>query len=152
MKPTKRPKGRPKGSPKDLASRRADAARLLSQGRSLSEVADKFNVSVSSARRWKEALTQGGIEALEAVNLPGPRPGLSASQKADLAEVFMRGAAASGYEKKNEKKNRWFAKDIVDVIERLYGITYHEKYIWRLLRKVGISQADLRSRGFRVAQ
>ena len=149
MRPTKRSKGRPKGSPADLAFRRADAARLLSQGRSLSELADKFNVSASSVRRWKEALTQGGIEALEAVNPPGPRPGLSASQKADLAEVFMRGAAASGYEK---KRNRWFAKDIVEVIERLYGITYHEKYIWRLLRKMGISEADLRSRGFRVAQ
>ena len=149
MKPTKRPKGRPKGSPADLAFRRADAARLLIQGRSLSEVADKFNVSVSSVRRWKEALTQGGIEALEAVNLPGPRPGLSASQKADLAEVFMRGAAASGYAK---KKNRWFAKDIVDVIERRYGITYHEKYVGRLLRKIGISEDDLNSRGFRVAQ
>jgi len=128
-----------------LKMRRMRAAKLLREGRSLSEVAQKAKASVSSVHRWKEAMVHGGGEKALAVELrPGRSPRLSEIQKADLKSAFMNGASAYGY-----TDGRWTRERILEIIEFRYRVTFHYCYIGPLLRSLGISKDDLRSRGFR---
>ena len=73
---------RPKGSAEALEARRLEAGRLLLAGRGIREVARLVNASPSSVKRWKDALEEGGLEALAAKPHPGRPPRLTAEQKA----------------------------------------------------------------------
>jgi transposase len=129
-----------------LKRRRMRAARLLREGRSLSDVAERVRASVSSVHRWKEAMAQGGGEKALAVELrPGRAPRLSESQRADLKSAFMNGASAYGY-----PDGRWKRERVQEIIKLRYRVTFHISYIGRLLRSLGISEDDLRNRGFRM--
>jgi transposase len=57
---------RPKGSGAQLEARRRRAAALLHKGMGVREVARKVNSSPSSVSRWKEAVEEGGSQALAA--------------------------------------------------------------------------------------
>lgn len=130
-------------SPAELKTRRVKAARLLRQGKSLSAVARAVGASVSSIHRWKQAMDQSGMKGLDGQRHMGPSHRLTLSQQGDLRNVFMQGAAASGY-----KDGRWFADHIMKVIERRYGVIYRRCHIGRLLRGLGLTDADLASQGF----
>ena len=137
---------RPKGSPTELKNRRLKAAGLLREGRSLTEVADRVGASVSSVHRWNAAMAQGGGERALAVELrPGRTPRLSENQRADLKSAFMNGASASGY-----TDGRWNRERVQEIIKLRYRVTFHISYVGRLLRSLGISEDDLRNRGFRA--
>ena len=56
---------RPKGSAAELETRRRLAGRLLLEGRKIGEVAQIVAASVSSVRRWRQAVKKGGLDALK---------------------------------------------------------------------------------------
>ncbi len=130
-------------SPAELKARRVKAARLLRQGKNLSEVARVVKASVSSVYRWKQALKQSGMKGLDGKQHTGPRRKLTPSQRANLKVVFLQGAGASGY-----GCDRWEGKHILELIKRRYGITFCLNYIARLLRSIGLSESDLTSQGY----
>ncbi|MFQ5471924.1 MAG: helix-turn-helix domain-containing protein [Dehalococcoidia bacterium] len=132
-------------SPEELKARRLKAARLLRQGKSLSEVAREVGASVSSIHRWKQAMDRSGMKGLDGKQHRGPRHKLTPSQRADLRDVFMKGPAASGY-----KECRWFADILLEVIWDRYGVTYSYSHLGRMLRGLGLTDADLLSQGFRI--
>jgi len=51
---------RPKGNAKELEMRRRIAARMLSQGKGVREVAEAVGVTSTLVYRWKKALEEGG--------------------------------------------------------------------------------------------
>jgi transposase len=57
------PSMRPKGDAKELEMRRKIAARMLSQGKGVREVAEAVGVTSTSVYRWKKALEEGGLAA-----------------------------------------------------------------------------------------
>jgi len=57
---------RPKGSAKELEARRRIASKLIQEGKGVREVARLVGASPSSVFRWKQALEEGGMEALKA--------------------------------------------------------------------------------------
>src|SRR5579872_5585549 len=75
---------RPKGKPADLEARRLEAIDLLSTGKKPAEVAKMVGASASSVKRWKDALSQGGRDALRAKRHPGRRPRMTSEQKSQL--------------------------------------------------------------------
>ena len=114
--------------------RRMIGGRLLLQGRSVAEVAKIIGVSWTSAKRWKVAVDQGGIEALQAKPHPGKPPRLSARQKEELNELLLRGAVAAGF-----STNCWTCARVADLIQRHFGVSYHKDYVGFLLRHMGWS-------------
>lgn len=62
---------RPKGSAEALEVRRRIAAKLLQEGKGIREVARLVGAAPSPVHGWKQALAEGGLEALKAKPHPG---------------------------------------------------------------------------------
>jgi transposase len=125
---------RTKGTSAELEVRRRIAGRLLLQGRTLCEVADACEVDISSVKRWKAALRQGGLKALAAKGSPGREARLDEAQKAKLVELLLQGPVNAGY-----RNELWTCARVAEVIESRFGIRYHLAHVWRILRNLGFS-------------
>jgi transposase len=125
---------RPSGSPAVLEARRRIAARLLAQGKSLTEVAAAVGASASSVKRWKDTLSTEGPDGLQAKPHPGPTPRLNAKQRQRLLTVLGRGPGHFGF-----PSDGWTGPRVQAVIEQLFGVRYHVDYVGTLLHQLGWS-------------
>ena len=89
---------RPKGSAKELEVRRRIGGKLLQGGKGVREVARLVEASPSSVSRWKQALEEGGMEALRAK----PHPGRRARLRPDVSHLLQ----AVNVSITNTRKNR----------------------------------------------
>ena len=115
-------------------TRRRIAGRLLLQGRPLLEVADIVDASLSSVKRWKKAVLQGGLDALATKPRSGRPAALSDVDKDRLLEILLAGPIQAGY-----RTDLWTCKRVAEVIEREFGVQYHERYPWEILRSLGFT-------------
>lgn len=129
--------GNPAGMRRDfeaLERRRMDAARLLKQGVSQSEVARRLGVHRQSVIRWAQQLAQSGRAGLKQAGRAGRKPGLSAIQLKQIEQALKRGPEALGY-----ASGLWTAGRVRELIEQQCGVRYHEAHVWRILRQLGWS-------------
>ena len=120
---------RPKGSAQELEVRRQIGGRLLQEGKGVREVARLLGASPSSVSRWKQALEEGGVEALKAKPHGGRRSRLTPEQKGSLEQVLLKGPRAAGF-----ATDLWTLARVAQVIERLFGVKYHPGHVWYILR------------------
>jgi len=120
---------RPKGSGAQLEARRRRAAALLKKGLGVREVARKVDSSPSSVSRWKEAVAEGGSQALAAKPQPGRPARLSAQQQEQLLDLLLQGPQAHGY-----ANQLWTLARVAQVIETNFEVSYHPAHVWRILR------------------
>jgi transposase len=125
---------RPKGSGKELEVRRRIGGKLLQAGKGVREVARLVGASPSSVSRWKQALEEGGIEALRAKPHPGRPARLRPEQKKRLEQVLLAGAQAAGF-----ATDLWTLERVAQVIKRLFGVKHHPGHVWYILRDMGWS-------------
>jgi transposase len=125
---------RTRGTAAELEIRRRIGGKLLLQGRTLSEVADACGVSVSSVKRWKGAIREGGLAALAVPDSPGRPPKLDDAQKEKLAGILLAGPVKAGY-----LNDLWTCARVAEVIEKRFGIRYHLSHVWKILRSLGFS-------------
>ena len=126
--------GNPAGVRRDFAAlerRRMEAARLLRQGLSQSEVARELGVHRQSVSRWARELGESGVRGLRQAKRTGRPPKLSAAQLRDLERALKRGPEAFGF-----ASGLWTAGRVRDLIEYRTGVRYHEDHVWRILRKL----------------
>lgn len=123
---------RPKGKPADLEARRLEAIDLLSTGKKPAEVAKMVGASASSVKRWKDALSQGGRDALRAKRHPGRRPRMTSEQKSQLLAWLSAGPRTAGY-----PTDGWTSPQVRDLIQKRFGIDFHVGYVWQILRDMG---------------
>jgi transposase len=129
--------GNPAGVRRDfeaLERRRMEAARLLKQGVSQSEVARRLGVHRQSVIRWARQLAPAGRVGLKKAGRAGRRPKLGAGQLRKIAQALKRGPEALGY-----PNGLWTAGRVRELIEGQSGVRYHEAHVWRILRKLGWS-------------
>jgi transposase len=134
---------RPKGTAAELEVRRRLAVRMLSQGKTASEVSELVGASLSSVKRWKAAWKKGGVEALAAKPHPGRKPKLTNAQKRDLESILLRGPRAAGF-----SSDLWTCGRVGQMIRRRFGVTYHVDHVWRILQGLNWScqKPELRAR------
>jgi transposase len=125
---------RPKGSPEELERRRRRAMILLEQDLSLNEVARRLGCNASSVKRWRDALQQGGGEALQPKPTPGRPPRLTGKQKERLVRYLLQGAPSHGY-----RTDLWTTQRIAELVERKFGVKYHRDHIGRLMHSLSWS-------------
>lgn len=125
---------RTKGTAAELTVRRRIGGKLLLQGKKLTEVADACEVSMSSVKRWKQAVRNGGLQALVVRESQGHEPKLSDARKKELVGILLAGPVKAGY-----RNDLWTCIRIVEVIERRFGIKYHPSHVWKILRGLGFS-------------
>lgn len=134
---------RPCGSPEELKVRRIEAAKMLRQGKSQSEVARLVGASSSSVHRWKQALDRAGLKGLNCKRRRTPKRKLSPGQRGDLkrtiTDVTLR--RRRGLPHFDCERSAVF-------IRKRYGVSYHPSYIGRLLRSLGLSDEELNAAGF----
>jgi transposase len=126
--------GNPAGVRRDFAAleeRRLEAARLLRQGLSQSQVARQVGVHRQSVSRWARELEQSGVRGLRQAKRSGRPPKLSPTQLRDLERALKRGPEAFGF-----VNGLWTAGRVRDLIEYRTGVRYHEDHVWRILRKL----------------
>ena len=111
-----------------------EAARLLKQGVSQSEVARRLGVHRQSVIRWARQLAQSGRVGLKKAGRAGRRPRLSSAQLKQIEHALKRGPEALGY-----ANGLWTAGRVRELIEGQTGVRYHEAHVWRILRKLGWS-------------
>jgi transposase len=123
---------RPKGSAEKLEARRRLAASLLAKGRGIREVARTIGAAPSSVKRWKDALEQGGKNALKSKPHTGRPSRLSPSQRQHLLHILQQGPRAA-----NLRADQWTCSRIRTVIRRCFGVKYHPDHVSRILRALG---------------
>src|SRR6516225_7236970 len=126
--------GNPAGVRRDFAAlewRRMEAARLLKQGLSQSEVARAVCVHRQSVSRWARELEQSGLGGLRKAKHIGRPPRLSPAQLRELERALKRGPEAFGF-----ASGLWTARRVRDLIEYRTGVRYHEDHVWRILRRL----------------
>ncbi len=115
-----------------LEERRLRAAQLFADGVGPTAAARELGVSVSTANHWKSRWVRGGAEALRSRGARGRPARLSGEQLAGLHDELLRGPRAHGYD-----TDLWTCPRVRRVIRRLFGVTYADCHVWKLLRKMG---------------
>ena len=126
--------GNPKGVRRDfkaLERRRLRAARLLDQGLSESEVARRVKVSHTSVNRWAGVRAKQGGEGLKQAGRAGRKPRLSAEDLKRLEQGLLKGPEAQGYE-----MPLWTLWRVGHLIEKEFGVRYHNGHVWKILRQL----------------
>lgn len=116
-----------------MEERRLEGGRLLRAGKlSQAEIARHLGVTRATVQVWKKRLARGGLRQLHRRRAPGRRAKLTAPQQKELVRHLKRGAQQAGF-----PTARWTLARIAEVIQREFGVTYHPKYIGRLMRQLG---------------
>jgi transposase len=116
-----------------MEARRLKGAQLLKAGKlSQAEIARQLGVSRTAVTHWAQHLDTG--QALQRRVAPGRPPKLSPAQQRTLKRLLKRGARAAGF-----PTERWMLWRIQQVIEREFGVTYHEHSLSDVLAGLGWS-------------
>jgi transposase len=118
-----------------LAERRAEAIRLLEAGEMKQvEIARHLGVTEAAVSKWKRQLAEAGSQALQMRKTTGRPPKLDEAGKQALVKKLDEGAMAAGF-----PTEQWTQARVKQVIEREFGVVYHQNYISRLLGDLGWS-------------
>jgi transposase len=125
-----------------LEGRRLRAWELKQQGWSQRQVAAALGVTEGAVSQWmRRGREGGGIHALYHRPPPGPAPKLTAEQRAQLPTFLAQGAEAYGF-----LGDVWTTKRVADLIRRTFHVLYHPAHVSRLLRQIGWSSQQPRTR------
>jgi transposase len=120
--------------PQALEQRRLRAARLVRQGKKVSEAAQECGVTIQAVYRWVKAYNQGGNKALKSKGKRGVQPRLTFSQKRQLLKELAKGAQSHGY-----PSDLWTQERIAEVCKKKFDVTYHFNHVGKLLKALGWS-------------
>src|ERR1035441_6416870 len=137
--------GNPAGVRRDfgaLERRRMEAAELLKQCVSQSEVARRLGVHRQSVIRWARRLAHSGKAGLKKAGRAGRKPRLSGAQLKQIEHALKRGPEALGY-----ATGLWTASRVRELIEDRCGAQAQTK--WRPAQ-ADRTRAQARTRGARI--
>lgn len=115
--------------------RRIRAWELKEEGWKQREIAEALGVSEGAVSQWMRRAREGGVEGLRHVAPPGASPRLSSQQCVRLLSLLCEGAEAFGFE-----GAMWTGRRVAKLIREEFGVSYHPKYIPRLLKRLGWSR------------
>jgi transposase len=132
-----------------LAKRSKDAnqsRRLLSlaavrDGMDRAEAAKIGGMDRQTLRDWVHRFNAKGPDGLIDNWTSGPTPRLSAHQLAELTAIV-----ETGPDRRVDGVVRWRRIDLKRVIVERFGVDYHQRYIGKLLKKLGFSHMSARPR------
>jgi transposase len=132
-----------------LAKRSRDARqsrRLLSvaavvDGMDRGEAAKIGGMDRQTLRDWVHRFNAAGPDGLTDNWTSGPRPRLSRDQLAEFTRIV-----ETGPDRKVDGVVRWRRIDLKRVIAERFGVDYHQRYVGKLLKKLGFSHISARPR------
>ena len=91
-------------------------------------------VARQTAYTWKAVLEEGGIDALRAMPMRGRPSRLEDEQLQALGRALLQKPTEHGL-----GTELWTLKRVGVLIQRMYGVTYSQTQIWRILGGLGFS-------------
>ena len=119
--------------------RRLLALAAVYDGMSRTEAAKVGGMDRQTLRDWVHRFNEQGPAGLVNRKAPGATRKLAAAQLAELAEIV-----ECGPEPETDGVVRWRRIDLQAVIERRFGVCYHERSVSRLLHELGFSHVSAR--------
>src|SRR6266571_8512763 len=105
--------------------RRLRAWELGQAGWTQQQIAAALGVTQGAVSQWLTSAAQvGGPMALLRRPVPGAPPKLAAPHLAQLPDLLQQGATASGF-----RGEFWTCQRVAAVIERRWGVRYHERQV-----------------------
>jgi transposase len=92
-------------------------------------------------RDWVHRFNASGPEGLIDNWTEGPKPRLSEAQLAQLAQIV-----EGGPDREKDGVVRWRRIDLKRVIAERFGVEFHQRYVGKLLHKLGFSHMSTRPR------
>ena len=118
----------------EMTKRRVRAGRMLLSGKGPTEVAKEIGVARQTVHTWKGVLDEGGIDALRAIGGKGRPAQLDGRQLETLRRNLLDRPTEHGF-----GTELWTLKRIRLLIERLFGVSYSEVHVWRIIGALGFS-------------
>lgn len=114
--------------------RRRRAAKLFQKGYSQAEVARHFGVSRESARNWYDTWKEAGTKGLASKPKTGRPSKLTESKKKMVKQALLAGPRSFGYH-----TDIWTLERVATAIQKVAGVSYHHRHVWRILLSMGWS-------------
>lgn len=117
----------------EMEMRRLKAVPYFKRKWSERRIAEKLGVSGPSVHAWKVAWQTQGLAGLHA-GVYGAKPLLSKKDEKHLKREIPKGASAHGF-----SGDFWTLARLTLAVKRWTGVTYEERSVWHLLRRLGFS-------------
>jgi len=123
------------------AARRMLAIALVVDGTDRKTAAETCGMERQTLRDWVHRYNAEGLRGLYDLKPPGPKPKLTAEQRAALAALVEAGPdpACHGVV-------RWRRVDLRDELKRRFGVELHERSVGKVLAKLGYRRLSVRPR------
>ena len=122
-------------------SRRLLSLAAVRDGMNRTEAAKIGGMERQTLRDWVHRFNEEGLDGLLDHWTQGPARRLSPEQLADLSQIV-----ETGPDRKSDKVVRWRRVDLKRVIAARFGVDYHERYVGKLLKRLGFSHISARPR------
>lgn len=122
-------------------SRRLLSLAAVLDGMNRTDAARVGGMDRQTLRDWVHRFNEAGHQGLKDAWYGGPEPRLSPEQKAELAAIV-----EAGPDLEIDSVVRWRRIDLKHVIEKRFGVAYHERYVGKLLQELGFSHVSARPR------
>lgn len=122
------------GSTRELERVRMIAANLFERDVAAAQIARDLGVDDQTVRRWRRVWRDKGRDGLIGKPHPGRPALLDDAQRGRLVEALRRSPVEHGFD-----RHFWTTPMIRDLIERLFGVSYHHDWVGELMRQLGFS-------------
>jgi transposase len=122
-------------------SRRLLSLAAVADGMNRTEAARIGGMDRQTLRDWVHRFNARGPDGLLDGRSKGPKPRLSAEQRAEMAELV-----ETGPDRVVHGVVRWRRIDVQRVILERFGVAYHERTVGKLLKTLGFSHISARPR------
>ncbi|CAB3764311.1 transposase [Paraburkholderia humisilvae] len=120
----------------DLPSvaRRMLAGRMLTEGATISAVADALHLSAFTVRRYKSIVDDGGLNALRCISIGGRTSLLDNSAREWIAQALRGSAKDHGF-----PSEAWTNGRLRELIGARFGVHYSRVYVWQIVTDLGLA-------------
>lgn len=112
--------------------KRAEILRLAAGGYNNREIQGITGVNEKNVRHWINRFNAGGFDGLFRRTTDTHRGKLTKEQIEELKKLLKKSPNEQGYD-----ALAWTVKLVWQLIEDVFGVKYHRRYVYRLIRRIG---------------
>jgi transposase len=116
--------------------KRAEIIRLAAEGYNNREIQEITGVNEKNVRHWINRFNAEGFDGLIRRKPNTQRGKLTKEQIEELKELLKKSPKESGYDVLG-----WTVKLVWRLVEDVFGVKYHRRYLYRLIRRIGFKLA-----------